>query len=215
MIRHPVNFLILTLGSHGDVHPFVGIGAALRRRGHDVTLVTNSYFEKVARREGIDFVELGTAEEYLKLTENPDLWSKSRGFKTVFNSVVDMIERGYAPVAAHVQKHPETVVIGSSLALAARVAKDKFNFPMMTVHLQPGIFRSNIAPPRVPGLFMPTWFPDWIKNATWWIGDNLVIDPLVAPRLNAFRAKLGLPPVKKVLRDWWNSPDLVVGMFPD
>ncbi len=215
MIRPPVNFLILTLGSHGDVHPFVGIGAALRRRGHDVTLITNGYFEKVARREGLNFVELGTAEEYLKLTENPDLWSKSRGFKTVFGSVVDMIERGYEPVARHVQAHPDTIVIGSSLALAARVAKDKFGFPMMTVHLQPGIFRSNIAPPRVPRLFMPAWFPDWIKNTTWWIGDTLVIDPLVAPRLNALRAKLGLPPVKNVLRDWWNSPDLLVGMFPD
>ena len=31
------HFLLLPVGSHGDIHPFVGIGAGLRARGHRVS----------------------------------------------------------------------------------------------------------------------------------------------------------------------------------
>lgn len=36
--------LLLPVGSHGDVHPFVGIGKALRDRGHRVTTITSEPF---------------------------------------------------------------------------------------------------------------------------------------------------------------------------
>ena len=48
----------------------------------------------------------------------------------------------------------------------------------------------------------------------WMIADACFIEPVIGPKLNAFRASKGLPPVKRVLRDWWNSPDLIIGMFP-
>src|SRR5687768_6714444 len=86
-----LNFLIVTLGSHGDVHPFVGIGAALKLRGHDVTLITNAHFESLARREAIDFIGVGSSEQYLQLAANRDLWSKRKGFRVVFDSVLDSL----------------------------------------------------------------------------------------------------------------------------
>jgi rhamnosyltransferase subunit B len=42
-----------------------------------------------------------------------------------------------------------------------------------------------------------------------------MIDPVIAPPLNAFRAGKGLPPVTRVVHDWWHSPDLVIGLFPE
>lgn len=210
-----MNFLVVTIGSHGDVHPFVGIGAALKRRGHDVTFMTNAHFESLARREAIDFVGFGSSEQYLQITQNKDLWSKRNGFKVVFGSVCESLAKVYEPIAGHIGANPDTILIGSSLALAARVAQDKFGVPMMTVHLAPAIFRSSIAPPKLPGLFMPGWLPMFFRQRLWDIGDRFIIDPLVAPPLNEFRATLGLPPVARVLRGWWNSPQMIVGMFPD
>ena len=46
--------LLVPIGSAGDVHPFVGLGLALRRRGHDVTVITSGYFEALLRRVGLD-----------------------------------------------------------------------------------------------------------------------------------------------------------------
>ena len=59
-------FLITALGSYGDVHPMVGLGAALAARGHRVKIVTNPYFEDVVTGAGLELVPLGTREEYVR-----------------------------------------------------------------------------------------------------------------------------------------------------
>jgi UDP:flavonoid glycosyltransferase YjiC (YdhE family) len=57
--------------------------------------------------------------------------------------------------------------------------------------------------------------PRWLERLQFWVADNLVIDRLLCPELNAFRRELRLPPVRGVMRDWWNSPDALIGLFPD
>ena len=209
-----MKFLLVTIGSHGDVHPFVGIGAELLRRGHCATLITSGYFESLARRARLDFVPLGTADDYLRLASNADLWSRRNGWRVVFGSGLESLRKVYDAITARLE--PDTVVIASSLGgLAARVAQDKHRMPLATVHLSPSIFRSSVAPPRLPGLFMPSWMPLWVRRAMWRTGDRLLLDPVVGPPINALRAELGLPPVKNLLDQWWHSPDLVIGLFPE
>jgi UDP:flavonoid glycosyltransferase YjiC (YdhE family) len=61
---------------------------------------------------------------------------------------------------------------------------------------------------------LPENLPPHLRH---WIGrgaDRIVIDPAALPSLNAFRARLGLPPVRR-LRHWWNSPQRVLLAFPD
>jgi|CZKI01.1.fsa_nt_gi UDP:flavonoid glycosyltransferase YjiC (YdhE family) len=38
----PLRILLATIGSSGDVHPVIGLGRALKARGHIVTIVTMS-----------------------------------------------------------------------------------------------------------------------------------------------------------------------------
>ncbi len=45
-----LNILLATVGSAGDVHPFVGLGVELKRRGHRVTLITSGAFETLAQK---------------------------------------------------------------------------------------------------------------------------------------------------------------------
>ncbi len=208
-----MDFLLATIGSHGDVHPFVGLGVRLRARGHRVRLVTNGHFAPLVRAAGIDFIELGTSDEYLNLAKNPDMWSLRKAFKTVFGEVGRLLPELYRIIQENLTD--ETVVASSSLCLGARVAEDKLGFPHATVHLSPAVLRSVIDPPKLPMLFMPRWMPKVVKRAIWGLGDATIIDPFVAPPVNALRAQLGLPPVKHVLRDWWHAPRLTVGMWPD
>ena len=54
-----------------------------------------------------------------------------------------------------------------------------------------------------------------IRRLAFWIGYRFVIDPVIAPQTNAFRAELGLPPVRHILDRWIHSPQCVICFFPD
>ena len=42
-----------------------------------------------------------------------------------------------------------------------------------------------------------------------------MVDRLLAPPVNAMLAEHSLPPVKGILDEWWLSPQLVLGLFPE
>jgi UDP:flavonoid glycosyltransferase YjiC (YdhE family) len=210
-----MNVLLLTIGSHGDVHPFVGLGAELRRRGHDVTLITNGHFEPMARAADLGFVELGTDEQYQQIIKDPNLWHKLRAFKTVFGKgVAPLMEPSYRAVESNYLPG-RTVVVASSLAYGARIAQDKLGIPTASVHLQPGVMRTAYDAPKLPGLPMPRWTPPALKRLTWLALDKFVADPVMAPAVNELRATLGLAPVSRLLSGWWHSPARVIGMWPE
>jgi vancomycin aglycone glucosyltransferase len=56
----PRRFLLATLGSTGDVYPFLALGAALRARGHGVTLLAESHYRAAAEATGIEFAPITT-----------------------------------------------------------------------------------------------------------------------------------------------------------
>ena len=207
-----MNVLLAALGSHGDVHPFVGIGLALRARGHRVRVIANPYFASLIEGVGLELIPLGTAEEYVRLAKNPDLWRRIRGLRTVLSGVALYIRPMYRAIAQKTVPG-ETIVAASTLALGARVAEDQLKIPSATVHLQPSIFRSVIDPPHLQGLYMPRGMPAWMKRVQYGAVD-WVVDPLIAPSLNEFRRELGLAAVRSILGSYVHSPRRVIGLFP-
>ncbi|MEV0849992.1 glycosyltransferase [Streptomyces sp. NPDC049954] len=53
-----MRILIATAGSRGDVAPYTGLGAELRRAGHDVALATTDAFAPLVRDAGLGFRRL-------------------------------------------------------------------------------------------------------------------------------------------------------------
>ncbi|MGW1520015.1 glycosyltransferase [Streptomyces sp. NPDC002287] len=53
-----MRILIATAGSRGDVAPYAGLGAGLRRAGYDVTLATTDTFAPLVRDAGLEFRRL-------------------------------------------------------------------------------------------------------------------------------------------------------------
>jgi len=209
-----VNILLIALGSHGDVHPFVGIGLRLRERGHHVAVAANEYFKPLIDHASLEFVEVGTADEYRKLATNPDLWHPTRAPHAVFEGTAHYLRRIY-DITVDFARRPDSIVAASSLALGARVAQDAHRIPMATVHLSPSIFQSVHAPPMfMPFNLFPAWTPRWVYRGLWAV-INKIMDRTIGPLLNELRAESGLPPVKNILRDYWHSPRQVIGMFPD
>jgi rhamnosyltransferase subunit B len=54
-----LNVLLVTIGSAGDINPFLAIGHALRDRGHYASLITGVPFEGAAVEAGMAFGAVG------------------------------------------------------------------------------------------------------------------------------------------------------------
>jgi rhamnosyltransferase subunit B len=207
-------FLLTPIGSSGDVHPFIGIGRALRSHGHDVTMITAEPFRNVAERAGFAFVQSASREQFDEMTRHPDLWNSRKGLTLILDAVASHLQSSYALIDAAYEPG-RTVLVSHALAFAARVFEEKHRAPAATVHLAPSIFRSNYQMPATsPGVDTSRW-PVWFKRSAMWAVDRWLIDPHIVPALNRLRQNVGLHPVSRVFKDWLHSRRLVVGLFPE
>ncbi|MDB4967021.1 MAG: glycosyl transferase [Myxococcales bacterium] len=187
--------LLVPLGSTGDVLPFVGLGRALRARGHEVTVAANPHFAELVRRSGLYFEPLGDEDEYDALCDSPKFMDRTRGFRFVMDWVTTLIRPVYELAAAH----RDSVVVAHTLAYGARVAEEKLGVRTATLLLSPAILRSADT---------------WVKRSMRWAADRWIVDRVVGPPLNAFRAVKGLPPIARVLSHGWDGDHPFVAMFP-
>lgn len=208
MPRAPLRILIVPFGAAGDVHPLVGLGLALRERGHDVTVVTHGWFEPLVRRSGLGYLGYAGAEEFLALTSVPGTAHVAKAFRLmVERAILPLVPRLFA-LLREAHEPGRTVVVAQPLAFAARIAQEALGVPLATVHLHPFFLRSACDP-----LLFPAHAPRPVKRIVHRAIDALV-DRRIGRELNAFRAGLGLAPVRRIALHWWNSPDLVLALFP-
>jgi rhamnosyltransferase subunit B len=207
-----MHILLATIGSVGDVHPVLNLGLALKKRGHKVTVITNPYFKTKTEKVGLNFIKLGEKTDYEKASKHPAIWHPKKGLKLLAKTVVKSTEPLYRIIEKE-QKKEDCLVIATALCFGARIARDKLNTPLVTIHMQPSLFRSFESPPTIPGAKLPNWL---LKIFSRLIYRNLeqTIDAIIAPKINQFRKKLGLKPIKQILNGWTNSPDLIIGLFP-
>jgi len=212
--RETLNILLNPVGSAGDVHPLAGLGSALKSRGHEVTVITNDYFRPLIEKLGLGFVPMGSREEFEAVLHHPDAWHPRKALDLIFRTVIEKTLAQTVQTIQRLNKPGRTVVVGTSLALGARVAQDWLKVPTVSVHLAPSIFRSIYLMPRFSGLGFMRALPRFARNWMWRLIDALVVDKALAGPLNEYRATLGLPRVSRVLHGWWHSPLRVIGLFP-
>ena len=209
--------LIVAFGSHGDVLPFVAIGAALSRRGHRVSLAVPPSFEEIVRRAGLDFEALGEPAAYEAANADPRLWDARSGARILFDLAVHLARSAYDLVAAaHAAAKAAGeafVAVAATLSFGPRLAQERLGARLVTVHLSPFLMRSRHAPPVLPGLDLPGWLPARATHAIQRAADRFLIDPGRLPQLNALRGNLGLPPIRR-LTDWLPSPDALLLTVP-
>lgn len=207
-----IHVILATLGTDGDVFPHIGLGAALRARGHRVTLAAPEPYCARAQDLGLEFCSLATVAEFDRMLADPDLWHPFRSGRMMARWGGPLISRQYEAIAG-LAGRPGSVLVANPGVLAARLVQEKLGVPTATLLLQPGLLPSCIAPPEMPGgVTLPAWFPHPLRRL-YWLAVDAAAYLLVAPSLNRVRVKLGLPPVRRVFR-WWLSPDLVIGLFP-
>src|ERR1700727_2254464 len=211
--KSPLHVLLPTMGSAGDVHPFIALGAALKARGHRATILTNPIFQALIEAQGIGFLAVGTAEEANAAIANPELWHLRKGFKVIAQVIGPAISQIYRLIEKHADSN--TVVAFSSLAFGARIAQEKLGVPSASVHLQPSVIRTLVDQGMMGNVRLSASRPKWFKQGLFRIIDAVILDRRLKTPLNELRAKLGLVPVDRVMHRWMHSPQLVIAFFPE
>jgi UDP:flavonoid glycosyltransferase YjiC (YdhE family) len=205
--------IIATVGTHGDVFPYVALARALRSRGHRVTLATNESYGPLAAECGLEFATLATDAQTRQLLEDPDLWDPRRSAVLGARWGMDTLPRQYE-VLTELASDPQTILVATPAVLAARLVQEKLGRRLASAFHMPFMIASSIEPPTLMGgPSLPRWAPRFV-GSLYWLGVDLVGWGLIGRPLNRFRATLGLKPVRRVFR-WWHSADLALTLFPD
>lgn len=141
------NVVIVTHWLDGDVIPFVRIGKELKKRGHNVTLITHCYFEDMAKKAGIGFRAWDTPEEYALLVEEMkqnkagdskanNYSYESSKFRQRYESIdVRLKEFG---IISECCKKPDTVILCKNRSsISAYLVAEKYKLPLAVVMMNP------------------------------------------------------------------------------
>ncbi len=203
-LRNLMQIIVIAAGTLGNVLPFIGLSRELRQRGHDVLLGASRNCRQLAERESLDYVEVDTGEATApdEPAENSSplaRWNELRDWsEQLLYAVYRLIAERYVP--------GKTIVVCHSFLFGARVAQDHLGVPVVTVHLQPWLFRSVHDRPW----FMPAVGVHGVHRGFDWL-----LNRRIGKAVNQLRGELGLEPVTRLMHRWWFSPQLVIGLFPE
>src|SRR6266404_8298810 len=146
-----MHVILATVGTDGDVFPHVGLGAALRARGHRVTLAAPETYRVRGEALGIEFCPLVTVDEVGRMLADPDLFHPLRSGRMMARWGGPMIPRQYEALAGLAGQQPDSVLVANPGVLAARLVQETLGVPTASLLLQPGLLPSCTAPPEMPG----------------------------------------------------------------
>lgn len=212
-----MNVTLMPFGSAGDVLPFIWLARHLRTRGHQPLLITASLFQKAADAAGIPFVPIGSDDEFEAIMRDPRVWRLGLGTQAVFEFATLAAGRYYDAVTALLDgpRRPD-LMIAPMTAFGARLAREKWGVPLVTVHLQPAaLLSAHDTPVLVPALHpLLRLLPVAVKRLLFKFGPN-PIDFFGGAALRRLCALHEVPPPRSFFREWWDSPDGTLLLFPE
>ena len=190
--------LLATMGSLGDLHPFIAIALQLKAHGYEPLLATNPHFRDNVEAAGIRFHPVRpsradlTRETGLEVPQLGRLVMRDM-FALMDRAVYPFLQASYEDVRCALDG--TALVLTSALSFAARFAADKVGIPRMAVALQPMNLVSIYDPPAVD----PAPWSAAILRRLGPLATRAVYDPakwLISQRagaLHRFRREIGLP----------------------
>ena len=207
----PRRILLSSVGSFGDVLPFLAVGKQLVERGHAVTFLTNGYFAEQVTEHGMRIAPVGTAAQYLDYVRNPKLTRPIGGMVLTRRILTSILEPMHAYLVEH-WNSPDSLIVSSPYCMATRVAQDQLGLSLMTMHLTPISLGSRTDPATMISGWNARRLPPFLARGAAEI-TQLVTDRMFAGPVNRLRKRCGLSSIRNVMK-WWSSPDASVLLFP-
>ena len=205
--------LLLTQGSHGDIHPFIAIGRALQTLGHEVRLVTNPYFAAQTAEAGLPFMPMGERIDLKHAIAAHAVMDARRGaanvlLKFVLPNVPEIVRRTRELLRA---ERPDVVVYHPIVVGAPWACTLEGGVPTVSITPTPTLWASRgDRVVLLPGsASTPSALAAWFGRAVsqWFL--RFAFDR----PLNALRAELGLAPARDQLWAHARNADLNLGLW--
>jgi rhamnosyltransferase subunit B len=204
--------IVTSVGTDGDVFPFIGLAARLRARGHRVTLVANEGYSVLAARHGLAFRALVSDQETKELIGNPDIWHPIKSAFVGARWGRRILERQYE-LLAELARDKDAMLVAYSPVFAARLVQEKLARPLASVVVMPWLILSASAPAAMPGAFnWPRWAPR-LAVKLYWRMLEAAAHLLIGRYVDRLAKSLELKPFRNIFQ-WPLSPQLAIGFFP-
>jgi vancomycin aglycone glucosyltransferase len=183
-----MRIVLATFGSRGDVQPFIVLGQALVRAGHEVVLCAPEDFGGFATGQGLSFQALdGSFEEW---------------FRDSAQGVGKLQENMRRSLARRLEVLPKVVegadlLVATGLLVEGRSVAEALGVPYRFAAFCPRMQRSRYhGSPSLPMSHSPAW----VNHLSWWF-NSLSWNKFTAGPINAWRAKAGLAPSRDVFHE--------------
>jgi UDP:flavonoid glycosyltransferase YjiC (YdhE family) len=186
--------LLTSVGSAGDIHPFVAVGLALRARGHEVVFSANPFFQERIESAGLAFEPLG---EFLDPGEiartHPAAFRRFTGARTLFREVFGPLMADLvAGMRRAADRAEPDVMVGHQISFGGPWVARRAGVPWFTTVLAPSTMLSNDDPSVYPLGLDVRGAPMWLRRLQHWAARKTV-NGMLDPLLHDLRAGEGLP----------------------
>ena len=213
MTSSPAHFVVVTIGSAGDLFPFMRVALALREAGQRVTMLGPEQHAPFVAPTGLPFYGLPADEAVL---DHPDLWHPTRGLAVVWRATRPAMAQVPAFVAA-LPAGERVLLLVHPLALpeADLCRARRPGLKVAAAYLAPSNLPTVHDPLMLGPYPVPRWVPLGARRWLWRRLGDALINPVSLPDVNAARAAHGLAPVSDLVEHIVAVPDLSVTLFPE
>lgn len=209
-----MRILLATVGSSGDVHPFIAIARALRERGHEVVLATNPYFRGVVEGAGIGFASIGERIVPQELAaEMPGAFKRFVGAYVLTRRVfLPHLPKTYEDLLGCARSFGPDVIVGHQIAFGVPWIAEELGIPWGTCVLAPATMLSNEDPGVYPIGMDVRGAPMAVRRMQHWFARRAMSLFLDGP-MNRFRKSLGRGTRSDTFFGEMLSGSLILGMW--
>ncbi|HSY80505.1 MAG TPA: glycosyltransferase [Gemmatimonadaceae bacterium] len=206
--------VLATLGSYGDLFPYLVLGRSLAARGHTPVIATSPSHEPIVAAAGLAFHTLGPDIMVSDRALMRSLMGQVRGSERVMKMVLGMTRQTYAELDAAVAN--ADLLLTHPLTFAGPlIVKKRPSLRWASSVLAPLSFFSAYDPPLMPAV---PWVSDMLRR----------LGPRVARKLNGVSKRITagwLGPLHDLAREHGltldahplfegqHAPDLVLGLY--
>ncbi|KAB8032200.1 glycosyltransferase [Fluviispira multicolorata] len=208
--------LLITYGSYGDLHPYIGMGKALLAAGHEVTLISHLQYKENVEKFGLKFIAMRPSEEdfianinWAEKAHNPNTGTQY----FIKELILPYLEESFQLLEKEIPKYD--LVIPHFLTFAAPLVADKYKVPWLSCLLQPSAIFSVYDPPYIGNLKYLSYFkflgPRFLNLIHPFLFRNWheVLSPV-----NELRLKLGQPKLSHKQHFGEFSQKGIIALFP-